>query len=32
MKIGILHLSDLHIQDNDLTSRIDNLVKSINMM
>ncbi|MCB0752743.1 MAG: metallophosphoesterase [Ignavibacteriae bacterium] len=29
MKIGILHLSDLHIQDNDLTSRIDNLVKSV---
>ncbi len=29
MKIGILHLSDLHIQDDDLTSRIDNLVKSI---
>lgn len=29
MKIGILHLSDLHIQDDDLTSRIDNLVKSV---
>lgn len=29
MKIGILHLSDLHIQNNDLTSRIDNLVKSV---
>jgi len=29
MKIGILHLSDLHIQDNDLISRLDNLVKSI---
>ena len=29
MKIGILHLSDLHIQDDDLTSRIDNLVKSL---
>ncbi|KGK30294.1 metallophosphoesterase [Cellulophaga sp. E6(2014)] len=29
MKIEILHLSDLHIQDDDLTSRIDNLVKSI---
>ncbi|MBL0190677.1 MAG: metallophosphoesterase [Saprospiraceae bacterium] len=29
MKIGILHLSDLHIQDDDLTSRLDNLVKSV---
>jgi len=29
MKIGILHLSDLHIQGDDLTSRIDNLVKSV---
>lgn len=29
MKIGILHLSDLHIQDDTLTDRIDNLVKSI---
>lgn len=29
MKIGILQLSDLHIQDDDLTSRIDNLVKSV---
>ena len=29
MKIGILHLSDLHIQDNTLNKRIDNLVKSV---
>lgn len=29
MKIGILHLSDLHIQNDDLTSRINNLVKSV---
>ena len=29
MKIGILHLSDLHIQDNTLIDRIDNLVKAI---
>lgn len=26
MKIGILHLSDLHIQDDSLISRLDNLV------
>jgi predicted MPP superfamily phosphohydrolase len=29
MKIGILHLSDLHIQDEIPTKRIDNLVKAI---
>ncbi|MFN8231150.1 MAG: metallophosphoesterase [Bacteroidia bacterium] len=29
MKIGILHLSDLHIQNGNLTNRIDNLVKSV---
>lgn len=29
MKIGILHLSDLHIQNDNLTNRIDNLVKSV---
>lgn len=29
MKIGILHLSDLHIQEDTLTDRIDNLVKSV---
>lgn len=29
MKIGILHLSDLHIQEDDLTNRIENLVKSV---
>lgn len=29
MKIGILHLSDLHIQEYDLTNRIENLVKSV---
>jgi predicted MPP superfamily phosphohydrolase len=29
MKIGILHLSDLHIKNDDLTSRIVNLVKSV---
>lgn len=29
MKIGILHLSDLHIQEDNLTHRIDNLVKSV---
>lgn len=29
MKIGILHLSDLHIQNNDLTDRVENLVKSV---
>ncbi len=30
MKIGILHLSDLHIQDNIQTERIKSLVKAIN--
>lgn len=29
MKIGILHLSDLHIQEETLIDRIDNLVKAI---
>lgn len=29
MKIGILHLSDLHIQDETLTERVDNLVNAI---
>lgn len=29
MKIGILHLSDLHIQDKIQTERIDSLVKAI---
>jgi len=29
MKIGILHLSDLHIQDETLIERVDNLVKSV---
>ncbi len=29
MKIGILHLSDLHIQEDALTDRIENLVKSV---
>lgn len=29
MKIGILHLSDLHIQEDDLTNRIENLVRSV---
>lgn len=29
MKIGILHLSDLHIQDDILIDRLENLVKSI---
>lgn len=29
MKIGILHLSDLHIEEDTLTNRIDNLVKSV---
>ncbi|SMG46932.1 metallophosphoesterase [Arenibacter troitsensis] len=29
MKIGILHLSDLHIQDKIHSERIDNLVKAI---
>lgn len=29
MKIGILHISDLHIQENILTPRIENLVKAI---
>lgn len=29
MKIGILHLTDIHIEKNDLTNRIENLVKAI---
>lgn len=29
MKVGILHLSDLHIQDKTLIQRVDNLVKSV---
>ena len=29
MKIGILHLSDLHIQENTLIDRVENLVKSV---
>ena len=29
MKIGILHLSDLHIQEEVHTERIDRLAKSI---
>merc|ERR1711974_39718 len=29
MKIGVLHLSDLHIQDESLIERIEKVVKSI---